>query len=136
MKKIMIILLISQMANSCFLMPLGAPQGHKTKNITNPNSQIKMIISCLPYDKYYIVSGTEVNDNIYISSGKMEKQENLLTDKTFVNHNNEKAYRLRIGDAKFQRKILKDTINVRIVKSDSTIEIYKFLVIKDDYIKN
>ena len=132
----MILLLISQMANSCFLMPLGAPHEHKAKNLTNPNSEIKMIISCMTHNKYYIVSGTDVNDNIYLSSRKMKQPENLLTDKTFVNHDNEKAYRLRIGDYNFHRRILNDTINVRIVKSDSTIEIYKFLLLKDNYIKN
>jgi len=132
MKKIIILLLISQMTNSCFLMPLGAPHEHVTKNLTNPNSEIKMIISCLPHDKYYIVSGTEANDNLYISSAKNEKQENLLSYKTFVNHNNEKAYRLRIEDFNFHRKILNDTINVRIVKSNSKIEIYKFLVITEN----
>ena len=132
MKKVIIILLISQMTNSCFLMSLGAPHEHLTKNLTNPNSEIKMIISCLPHDKYYIVSGTEANDNVYISSAKMKKQENLLSDKTFVNHNNEKAYRFRIADSNFHRKILNDTINVRIVKSNSKIEIYKFLVITEN----
>lgn len=135
MKKIIILLLINQITNSCFFMPLGAPHEHEAKNLTDPNSEIKMVISCLPHDKYYIVSGTEANDNIYISSAKMEQQENLLSDKTFVNQNAEKAYRLRIRDSNFHRKILNDTIKVKIVKSDSKIEMYKFLVIKDNYIR-
>lgn len=135
MRKIIILLLISQMTNSCFLMPLGAPHEHEAKNLTDPNSEIKMVITCLPHDKYYAISGTEANDNIYISSANMEQLENLLSDKTLVNQNTEKVYRLRIGDSNFHRRILNDTVKVKIVKSNSKIEMYKFLVVKDNYLR-
>lgn len=112
----------------------GAAHSHLTKGIDKSNFKIKLRIFCTQNHKEYIVSGTEKNDEVYISSDKMKKMENPCLIRNFFDDST-KLYSLRIGDSNFHRKLLNDTIKVKIVKSNATIEIYKFLILKDNHIK-
>ena len=132
MKKITAILAILTL-HSC-LMP-GAPHGHLAESIEN--TTIKVRIPCQPNNKYYTVTGVEKTDSVYISSRKMKMQDHLLVDKNFLCLGDSiKSYRLRIGDHNFHRKLLNDTIEVKVVKQDASVQVYHFLVVKDSYIRN
>ncbi len=121
--------------NSC--LTTGAPHGHIAESINGSNSKIKVRISCQPNSKYYTVSGFEKNDSLYITSRKMKGQENKMIDKKFLCISDSvKSYRLRIGDHNFHRKLLNDTVEVKVVKPDSSYKVYKFLIIKDRHIRN
>lgn len=129
-----VILLLSFIMNSCFLMPLGSPHSHQAICIDEPNSEMKIWVSCQPHNKYYKICGVEKTDTIYISSEKIKKHSEM-TEEYFLCGDSLKSYRLRIGDANFHRNLMSDTLRVKIVKSNS-YKIHKFLMVKDHYIKN
>ena len=136
MKRIIIILILILTLNSCFLfMPPGAPHGHSFEDIDNPNSQIGVSIMCTQGKKYYRISGIEKNDSVNISSNKIKRAKSFYLSNSYSTDSS-KLYYLRIGDFNFHRKLLDDTVKVNVIKPNSDISTYKFLVTKDSYIKN
>ena len=136
MKKITTVLLLALTLNACLLMPPGAPHGHDAEILSSSETGIRLGISCQPHRKYYTISGTADTDSVYISSGKMRNQEHLMFYKQFLCSGTQKTYPLRMGDHKFHHNVTGDTIRVRVVKADKTVENYRFLLRKDHFIKN
>lgn len=81
MRKIIHVVLLSQLISSCFLMPLGAPHTHHSVNINPSDSLQKLKVFCTPHHKVYVISGTKESDSVYISSSKMKKNKNHCSEK-------------------------------------------------------
>ena len=127
-------LVLCKLVSSCFLA-LSAAHGHLYQNTEKSNAKIKLRVFCTQNRKQYIVSGFEKNEEVYINSAKMKNIFNHCLPQNIYG-DSAKVYSLRIGDSNFHRKLLNDTVKVKIIKSNSTIEIYKFLIMKDRYIKS
>ncbi|HLN94975.1 MAG TPA: hypothetical protein VK183_05005 [Flavobacterium sp.] len=94
-----------------------------------------MWVNCQPHTKHFRVCGVEKDDAVYIRSNKIKDGPKEMTAYYSVCGDSLTPYPLRMGDAYFHRRAVDDTIAITIVKSDSSKEVYHFLVLKDRFIK-
>lgn len=135
MTRYIVLFLAGLLMNACFLMPLGAPHSHQAVCVENPDSDIKMWVNCQPHTKHFRVCGVEKDDTVYIRSNKIKNGPKEMTAYYSVCGDSLTSYPLRMGDSHFHRRAVHDTIAITIVKSDSSKEVYHFLVLKDRFIK-
>ena len=135
MKNIISILLSTQFLSVFFLFVSREPHCHNLKSIDNSNSKIKMTIFCTHRVKYYHVCGIEKNDAVYITSTKIRNSKKYFLTESFESES-QRSYKSIISDLHFHRNISNDTVTLKIEKQNSTISVYKFLVLKNTDIDN
>lgn len=126
MKKIVLILFIAFLLNSCFLAITGTPHTHSYKEINGKND-LKLGVVCYYLNKTFSIKNIGFEDSIYIKSSSFKKPEekksfNKINGKDSLYH-----YGWRIGDRKYHKNFEKDTIEIiKVTKEGHTIN-YKFI---------
>lgn len=134
--RLLTLLALGLLSGSCFLMPPGAPHGHRATALDTKDPGLQVTVFCTPHHKHYRVSGAGALDSIYISSEKMKADGSLLQDKYFLCGGETKSHTVRMGDGRFHRQLLQDTIRVTIVKADGSRSTHLFLMDQDPYIRS
>ncbi len=122
---------------SCLFMPPSAPRSHNYKNISNSN--IKLSVTSTQFSKRFIISGVNTSDSLLIKSSKINNSEKFFYHKGFFDDlDSSRLYYLKIGNHKFYKNLLKDTLTIKIFesKSNNVFSIHKFIPLKDNYIRN
>lgn len=134
MKNIILVLLANHFFSVVNLVLSGQPHCHTLKCLDNSNSKIKMSVFCTTHKKYFQVCGVEKNDAVYIRSKNVRNPKKYyLTEKS--DNDTGRSFESITSNYVFHRKILNDTVSLRIIKQDSTVLEYKFLIIKDSIFK-
>ncbi|HXJ99493.1 MAG TPA: hypothetical protein VNJ50_11635 [Gelidibacter sp.] len=126
MKKIITSIILILTLNSCFLGITGAPHSHLYREITG-NSTIKVNVHCMYLNKTFEIRNSNPNDSLFIQSSSFKNPSEKRSLNRDIPTDSIRYYNWRIGDIRYHKNILKDTIEIiKITKKGNQIA-HKFV---------
>ncbi|WP_298392354.1 hypothetical protein [Flavobacterium sp.] len=126
MKKIILFLVIILTLNSCFLAITGAPHNHSYKEINGIND-LNLDVHCMYLNKTFEIRNADPNDSLYIKSSNFKKPSEKKSLNGKIQTDSIRFYNWRIGDMKYHRNILKDTIEIIKIRNQKIEKVYMFV---------